>query len=86
MSEGLIPRLDGMILEQKLKKATMALFVYKKLRGIILTKLTSEIFHQGDTTNLHTLPQLVFQEELLLSGMAVFFLDLLLVKILIKSL
>ena len=86
MSEGLIPRLDGMILEQKLKKATVALFACKKLREIILTKLTLENFHLEDTTNLHILPLLAYQEELLLYGMAVFFQDLLSAKIHTKSL
>ena len=73
-------------LEQKLKKATVALFACKKLREIILTKLTSEIFHLEDTTNLHILPLLAYQEELLLYGMTVFFQDLLSAKIHTKSL
>ena len=58
-------------LEQKLKKATVALFACKKLREIILTKLTSKKFHLEDTTNLHIMPLLAYQEGLLLYGMAV---------------
>ena len=86
MSEGLIPRLDGMILEQKLKKAIVALFVCKKLREITLTKLTSEIFHLEDSTSLHIQPLLGYLEVLLPYGMAVFFQGLLSAKIHTKSL
>jgi hypothetical protein len=75
-----------MILDSEQKKVVVALFVSKRPKEKLLTKHISGISTIGDSITMLIFPPLATQEASSPYGMAIFSLELLLVKILTRLL